>query len=246
MSVARSAFFLLGLLGLVLGQGGCVGRSGVAERWSAPSRVTRAEAMAVAVRYASHAWVGELRNVRHGRDGAGVQVDTPDMSYHKSGFVPGYWQPGAVSYGVPYQWGGFSSLEAFDAGLRAGRAAGDVYTEEKRALLDAGVSAEAVGIDCSGLVSRCWGLPRSFSTRELGNLCEVLGSWQDLRPGDVLNVSNGHVVLFSGWVGGEGKFLAGYETGGPPDWKVVRHVLGVRYLRSKGYQALRYRGMTEG
>ena len=59
---------------------------------------------------------------------------------------------------MPYQWGGFSSTEEFLQGLKAGKAAGDVYTAEKRRLLEAAVSKQAVGIDCSGLISRCWRL----------------------------------------------------------------------------------------
>ena len=41
-----------------------------------------------------------------------------------------------------YKWGGLDTPESFDAGIRAGKAAGDVYTCEKRRLDGDGVSEE--------------------------------------------------------------------------------------------------------
>ncbi len=77
-------------------------------------------------------------------------------------------------------------------------------------------------------------------------MCEALPSWDELKPGDALNIYNAHVLLFSGWIGPDRKYLAAYETGGPPDWKVIRHVIGVDFLKRKGYRPLRYRGIREG
>lgn len=246
MIARRSAFLLLIILtGTVGGLTNCAGGPS-ARRSAAPSEVTRSAVMSKAMRYASHAWTASGANVRHGLDGAGIRVDTPDQGYQKRGAVPGYWVPGVVNQGVPYQWGGFSTPEEFDRGLAAGLAAGDVYTDEKRRLLYDGVSREAVGIDCSGFVSRCWDLPKAYSTRELATICVPLPSWDDLKPGDALNLYNGHVLLFCGWVNPERKFIAAYETGGPPDWKVIRHVIGVDFLKRKGYRPLRYQGIREG
>ena len=246
MTARRSAFLLLLILtGAVGGLTNCAGGPS-ARRLAAPSEVTRSQVMGTAIRYASHSWRASSSNVRHGPDGAGIRVDTPDQGYQKPGAVPGYWVPGQVNQGVPYQWGGFSTPEEFDRGLAAGLAAGDVYTEEKRRLLYDGVSREAVGIDCSGFVSRCWNLPRAYSTRELGAISVPLPSWDDLKPGDALNIHNVHVLLFCGWVDPGRKFLAAYETGGPPDWKVIRHVIGVDFLKRKGYRPLRYQGIQEG
>lgn len=246
LSTVRSACVAASLVLASGGLSGCAGARVAAVHRPAPSQVTRSGVLTTAVRYATHVWIGTAANVRHGVDAADIRVDTPDFSYQKPGAIPGYWVPGAVNRGLPYQWGGFSTPEQFDRGLAAGLAAGDVYTDQKRALLHDGVSAEAVGIDCSGFVSRCWGLPRAFSTRELSQLCDELPSWDDLKPGDVLNLYNAHVVLFSGWMDPARTRLAGYETGGPPDWKVMRHVIGVEFLRKKGYRPLRYRGIREG
>lgn len=220
---------------------GCAskGRSGP------PSRVSRAEAMTVAEAYRTHRWFATEANVRHGFDTRGIRVDTPDISYQIKGAIPGWWVPGAWNEGVPYQWGGFSTLAEFDRGVASGKAAGDVYTLQKRALLEAAVTDNAVGIDCSGFVSRCWKLPRSYSTRELGELCVRLASYDELQPGDVLNTYNAHCLLFGGWVDEKRSRIWAYETGIPPHWKVIRHRPTVASLKESGFVPLRYRGMRE-
>jgi hypothetical protein len=153
--------------------------------------------------------------------------------------VPGQWNEG-----VPYQWGGFSTLAEFDRGIAAGKAAGDVYTLQKRALLEAAVSDEAVGIDCSGFVSRCWRLPRAYSTRELDGICLRLPSYDALMPGDVLNTYNAHCLLFGGWVDAQRSRIWAYETGIPPHWKVIRHRPTVASLKASGFVPLRYPGLS--
>ncbi len=208
-------------------------------------RVTRARIMETAEAYRTHRWWGNSANVRHGNDRNGVRVDTPDIGYRKPGAVPGWWLPGEWNEGVPYQWGGFSTLEAFDRGLERGLAAGDVYTLEKRRLLDDAVSDEAVGIDCSGFVSRCWGLRRSFSTRELAAICVPLSRYDELLPGDILNTYNAHCLLFGGWADEQKERLWAYETGIPPHWKVIRHRPFVDSLKRDGFVPLRYRGVVE-
>jgi cell wall-associated NlpC family hydrolase len=208
---------------------------------SSPPAVTRQACIATAEAYRSHHWQPTSANVLHGLDPNGIQVDTPDISYQRPGAVAGWWIPGRVNEGVPYQWGGFASLEEFDRDIAAGKAAGDVYTMEKRRLLDAAVSRSATGIDCSGFVSRCWRLPHSYSTRELAQLSVPLRSWDDLQPGDILNTWNSHVILFGGWEDSGHTRLTGYEAGVPPHWLVVRHTLPTDHLKELGFTPLRYR-----
>lgn len=207
--------------------------------------ITRAEVMAEAERYASHRWTGSAASVRHASDSMGIRIDTPDVTFRKPGMIPGFWVPGRESRGIPYQWGGFCTPEEFDRAVAAGRAAGDVYTVEKRKLLERGVSREAAGIDCSGFVSRCWKLPRAFSTRELAGLCEPLPGWNSLQPGDAIHLYNAHVLLFSGWIDRDQTVMAAYETGGPPDWKVIRHAIPLSLLQSRKYKPLRYRNIRQ-
>ncbi|MBP7949233.1 MAG: hypothetical protein KA004_06210 [Verrucomicrobiales bacterium] len=206
---------------------------------------TRSESMQLAEAYLTHEWLPTSRNVFHGIDPDGIRVDTPDSAFKPAMTLPGWWVAGLMNRGIPYQWGGFSTPEEFDAGLAAGKYAGDIYTLRKRALLDGAVSRHAVGIDCSGFVSRCWRLPRSYSTRELPQLCDELANWDDLLPGDILNTRNEHVLLFAQWHDAAHTALIVYETGSPPMWKVQRHPLMRKPLADWGYRAYRYRNMRD-
>ena len=209
---------------------------------SPQATVTREEVLRIAEAYRMHRWRSSTANVRHGIDAAGVRVDTPDVRFVPTdGTRPGWWLPGSWNVGVPYQWGGFDTLAEFDRKVAAGFAAGDIYTQAKRAGLERAVSREAAGIDCSGFISRCWRLDRSVSTRELTRLCVPLKNYRELEPGDVLNVHNSHVVLFAGWLNGAKTHMLAYETGVGPTWKVLRHVRSCEELRARGYKPYRYR-----
>jgi hypothetical protein len=211
---------------------------------STPQRsVTPKECLAIAESYRTHRWMPSERNILHGPDAEGIRVDTPDIGHRPPGAIPGWWRAGQWNTGVPYQWGGFATPEQFDRDLAAGKAAGDVYTAEKRRLLDAAVSRHATGIDCSGFVSRCWKLPRSYSTRELHSLCSPLASWDELQPGDILNTYNAHVYLFAGWEDAARTRFTAYDTGSPPNWLVVRQSLSAADLKAKGFAPWRYRRM---
>ena len=49
-------------------------------RRSAPSLITRAEALAIAESYVTHEWIPAETNAFHGVDPAGIRVDTPDQT----------------------------------------------------------------------------------------------------------------------------------------------------------------------
>ncbi|HEX2868999.1 MAG TPA: T9SS type A sorting domain-containing protein [Ignavibacteriales bacterium] len=88
---------------------------------------------------------------------------------------------------VPYMWGGFSTLSDFSNGLLNGRYSGDINT--------AGVSGYAVGVDCSGFVSRCWSLSYHCTTSSMPDITTQYSSWDEIKPGDAL-LTNGHVRMF--------------------------------------------------
>ena len=207
--------------------------------------VTRRDAVETAESYRGFVWVPAQRNVFHGFDKKGVRVDTPDNAFHPPNTRPGWWVPDVPNYGMPYKWGGFDTPETFTQGLSAGKYAGDIYTPAKRQALDHAVSQTAVGIDCSGLVSRCWRLKRSYSTRELPALCTALASYDALQPGDILNTTNQHVLLFQGWKDATHQRLLAYETGAPPTWKVLLDDIPVTLLHSQGYRPNRYKFMRD-
>lgn len=188
------------------------------------------------------AWTPSPANVRHGPDRAGIPVHTPDRSLADHGFTHGWWVPGEEMTGVPYQWGGFDTPRQFLRSLARAEAAGDISTPAKRRLGDAGTSTEACGIDCSGLISRCWRLDRPVSTRELPSICLPLQSWHQLKAGDIL-LNDRHVLLFKAWADPES--LLCYEAGPFPVWRVNAARIPVTKLRREGYSPWRYRNIRD-
>ncbi len=235
----KSAHLLWGLM-LVL----IAGLVGWAVRSRGPAvptgSVTRAEVLALAERYVQHVWRGGPEHIFHGLDPQGVRVDTPDAAFQPQN-GQGWWRTDVENVGIPYKWGGFDLPEEFATGLRAGRYAGDCGSAEKRRLLDDAVSSSAVGIDCSGFVSRCWKLPRSYSTRELPQLCDPITDLTKLEPGDIFNRHNAHVMLFAGWVDADHTLISVYEA----NEKVSRTEHAVAKLLQDGFSAWRYREMRD-
>lgn len=204
---------------------------------------TRADVLAIARAYAEYKWIPTAANVRDGADGAGISIRTPTRSAGEANGDPDHWVTGEESIGVPYKWGGFDSLASFEAGVKRGKAAGDLYTAEKRKKGSAAVSAEAVGIDCSGFISRCWKLPRKYGTATLSQVCKPLRSMSELRPGDILNTANAHVILFAGWKG-EGRTRALFYEAAPFS-KVVAREYEIAALEEAGFKPLRYKRIRE-
>jgi hypothetical protein len=211
----------------------------------AVAQVRRSEAIAIAETYLHFKWRPSAANVFHGVDADGVRVETPDAGFNRPGIRPGWWKTGEVNEGMPYMWGGFCTAKEFEKGLRDGRHAGDVCTSEKRLKGDAAVSRFAIGIDCSGLISRCWKLPRAYSTNEIASICTPLSSYDALKPGDILNSAKNHVLLFKAFTDASRQRIFAYEAGSPPTWKVLLNNIPLSMLREQGYEALRYRGMRE-
>ena len=208
--------------------------------------IARSQVIATAQAYHSHPWSPTERNAFHGLDKSGIQVDTPDKNFQRAGTDPGWWKVGQKNYGIPYQWGGFSSLSEFDRGIQSGKYAGDVYTKDKRKQLDKAVSKQAVGVDCSGFVSRCLGLTRSYSTRDLPGICTPLMNIKFLLPGDILNAYNSHVILFYQFADKQYRDILGYEVGAPPTWKVALNRTPVSLLLALGFKPYRYNQIVDG
>jgi len=133
---------------------------------------------------------------------------------------------------MPYAWGGFSSFEEFQKGVEQGLFAGHIPKVES-----ARSSRHAVGVDCSGFVSRCWDLPRKQSTRSLGSLCYELDDFESLLPGEVVNSFDGHVVLFEKWEDADRSRMRVFEAG---RLRVEESSYEVALLKARGYLPLRY------
>ncbi|RKY60957.1 MAG: hypothetical protein DRP96_04540 [Candidatus Neomarinimicrobiota bacterium] len=163
--------------------------------------VTRAEALAIGDTYVVHSWTATAANITNGliTDADGNQLRTPS------------WVQVGKNYKVPYKWGGFNTLPEYDQGLSDGKSAGDNATAD--------VSRFAVGVDCSGFVSRCWKLSSHYSTRMMDDyIAQAYSSWEDLKPGDAIH-KPGHVRLAVN-NNPDGSILAVEAAGSSTDWRV--------------------------
>lgn len=212
--------------------------------------VNRHAVMETAQAYAEHPWRATAANVFHGLDAHGVRVDTPDAGWWGPG---GWYADGRINVGLPYCWGGDSTIEEFDNGIRAGRPGGYHFkkinrTKEK----DPPDSSLPVGVDCSGFVSRCWQLYSRRSTYDIGGVCYRLKSYNDLLPGDALNKPYAHIILFAGWADTEHTRIRVFEAGDartndlPQNYERVHEdVYSRAWLLKRGFVALRYRNIVE-
>ncbi|MCK5122730.1 MAG: VWA domain-containing protein [Candidatus Pacebacteria bacterium] len=111
---------------------------------------------------------------------------------------------------IPYQRGGCSSIEidGIDLRLKEMKGYGDFEegVENRKCAGDARYgnrSSHAVGIDCSGFVSRSWNLNPRESTWSLPKISRKLDEYDDLKRGDLLNVKGSHAMLFNKFIDSE-------------------------------------------
>ncbi len=191
----------------------------------------RTAILAIAEGFATVRWRAEKRHAFHG-DHQGVRIDTPDIS-----FEPGGWKPEEENVGMPYCWGGFTSLTEFEEQLKGAGFAGHVPLKG-----NARGSRSTVGVDCSGYVSRCWSLPLKQSTRSLGALCYELADYSELEPGDIVNRFDGHVALFEGWGDEQRTKMNVYEAA---RLRVKESSYSVEQLRKNNFRPMRYKLLDE-
>jgi hypothetical protein len=188
--------------------------------------ITREQIIKNAEPYAPHKWYCHYANIWD-RDCGGVHVKTPA------------WVKVGYNISVPYMWGGFSSLTQFDQGITNGVSAGDCDTHGN----GAGASC-AVGVDCSGFVSRAWGLGTKYSTRSIPNISTQYYSYNDLKPGDVVNYEGHHVRLIH-TVYGNGSFLIIEAAASSTNWRVGYNSYSVADFQGR-YLPRRYNKVIEG
>ncbi len=220
-------FLTLGTL-LLLGTLSAQSEDAQGER-SKPEIPGRDAILEVARSYSNHVWHASESNTLHGPDADGIHVDTPDVSHRSDGFRT----DGSPNIGVPYKWGGFTSLVEFDAAVAAGQPAGQLTDGVN---LDA--SRHAVGVDCSGFVARCWNLPFKQSTRSLGRLCFELSSYDELKVGDLLNKFDAHAMLFVEFTGDDSERVTVIEAAFP---NVKQSTYPRSTLESNGFLPYRYK-----
>lgn len=204
--------------------------------------VSRTEALQIAESYVQHRWHSSERNLLHGKDTKGIEVHTPDRAGGRGRPLPDCWRVNAENVGVAYKWGGTDTLASFDFGIRAGKAAGDVYTAKKRRLDFAGVSNASVGVDCSGFICRCWKLKKRYSTYSFAEICRKLPSVVELKPADIMNRRGGHALIFVKWVDHEKKRALFYEAA--PFSKTLASEHDVNEMAAGGFVPMRYRKIS--
>lgn len=222
----------------LLGLAACASPGTTSQEARDPNQLTRAAVIEHAYAFAEHRWSASEANAFHGEDRFGNHINTPDAT--GSGLETGWRADGSPNVGVAYQWGGFSSIAEFEAGVAEGKWAGHLPTDGLSFFTPA-----AVGVDCSGLVSRVWRLPRKESTRSLGRFCRELQNWDELLPGDVLNRVDRHTMLFVEWVGPGRRQLKVIEAT-VREGRVHESVHDRADLERRGYRALRYPPLTTG
>ncbi|KYK28667.1 hypothetical protein AYK20_06830 [Thermoplasmatales archaeon SG8-52-1] len=182
--------------------------------------ITREKILEIAEAYADHEWYPTVENIFHGFcNDCNKQVDTPDSNYYGSGG----WIVGEKNIGVPYQWGGFSSLsglglfpqEDFDEQYTGtGGYSGTIHYGGDIACVGSYGCIRACGVDCSGFVSRCWNLPGKESTKSLPDI-SIKIKYDSLKPGDILDIPGEHVILFKEFVNEEKTLIRTIEANWP-------------------------------
>jgi len=146
------------------------------------------------------------------------QVSRPDMINHGLEFVNVNWtcsndnvdphwsclswtcdfSPGQNYTGEAYSYGGWDKPNTdFLTYLSAGLCAGSLPSNN----CGQADAYWATGVDCSGLVSRCWELPARRTTSSLVYVSDQI-TVDALQPGDIMNRSTGehkHVRMFYQW-----------------------------------------------
>lgn len=151
-----------------------------------------------ALEYANYEWIATEANVLHGTDADGRFVDTPDVTWRGEVLDCGWWKVNEKNVGIPYGWGNASTLEEFEQGLKNGKFAGNVPEDKKRY-----GSHNTVGVDCSGLLTVCWELPKKIATRDIPEYATIIESLDDIKQGDVFAKPGSHVMFFKKFVNAE-------------------------------------------
>ena len=211
--------------------------------------ITREQVMQIAEAYAEHSWTASQTNVFHGTDAKGAWIDTPDLEWWGNG---GWYADGQTNTGLPYCWGGDSTLAEFDEGIAEGRPAGYHFKNMDRKKHEPPDSALPMGVDCSGLVSRCWCLKARRSTYNLIDVSYQLLNFEDLKPGDAVNKPYDHVILFIGWADKNHEQMYVFESGDakrngdPKNYERVHEdIYKTEWLKKHGFVPLRYKEIVE-
>ena len=137
--------------------------------------ISRGEVLVRAQTYCFHPWHCGQSNLTASCSGT-----------YQSVYTPGDY------YGLPYDWGGYVTLFEFDDGIKSGNGAGS-YS-------DHGVLSCTVGLDCSGFVSKAWGVGHFGTSTISGTSHEI--AFGEVKEADAFNVAGYHIILYGGELAG--------------------------------------------
>ena len=143
---------------------------------------------------------------------------------------------------MPYRWGGSDTPKTFKARIEGGALAGSICTCRSPEL-DYCLVSEAAGVDCSGLISGAWGIPKR-GTSGLLDVATELSSLDDLRAGDAFDWPGHHVRLLEATAPGPELTYIVIESSTRSDCEgVCEHAY--RPSELNGYRLIRYRGVSQ-
>lgn len=193
----------------------------------------RENVVSCALAYANHIWKPTVKNLFHGYDTDGILINTPDSNYISTKYNCGWWLIEQFNKGIPYNWGGCTTIEEFDTGIIEGKFAGNVPNSR-----DNGISKYCVGVDCSGLVTICWGLTKRAFTRSITDIASPLDSIDLLLPGDVILLPGSHVMIFINFIDKE-KTYAQIVDSSRSMGRVLLRTENLSELIKRGYRGYR-------
>jgi hypothetical protein len=181
--------------------------------------ISRNSIMEIAEGFLNHEWHPTEDNIFHGTY-LGQEVDTPDRDTYTDWPDDHGWKANQTAHGLPYQWGGYSSIDGYN--LSAPKDFDEQYTgtgffEDRIHFAGdinlTGYTSQACGLDCSGFVSRCWNLPYKHATYAFSDIVSPV-RYDELQRGDILNIPYYHVILFKEFANEEKTFIKTIECGG--------------------------------
>lgn len=190
----------------------------------------RLKAVNLAAEYAEFEWKASDKNMFHGYDNDGVLVNTPDTSFSSEIYDCGWWKPNQINIGMVYSWGCSTTIEEFNSGIEDGKFAGNVPDNR-----DKRVSKYCIGLDCSGLVTICWGLEKKVSTMTIPQISTELESLSVLQPGDVILKPGRHVMIFIEYID-ESKLMAKIIDASRNTGKALKRIVQLNDLFTEGYR----------
>lgn len=181
------------------------------------SQITRTQMINNATPYESFSWFANSCNLWNGTSCSGANI------YHAP------WTSTGSNTSMPYCWGGWSTQSEYNTAMSNCKSAGQVCSASGggcTGLPSAPLSC-AGGHDCSGLVTRAWGLTTKYSTSTLPNISSSIAA-SSVQAGDIFNIVGSHTRLV---YTNNGSTITVLESSGT-DWKCAYHTYTPAQLAS--------------